>query len=197
MESALRHLRRRDPVLKQIISQVGPYAMKYHPPTFQALVSSIVYQQLSGKAAATIFGRFKSCCGVRTLNPAAVLAVSEEQMRAAGLSGQKARYIRDLAEKTANGEVRFGKHKKMSDEEIIAELTQVKGIGVWTVQMFLMFALQRPDVFPVLDLGVRNGMQKLYNLGPEAKYPDYESIAENWRPYRSIASWYMWRCLEL
>ncbi|MCX6614293.1 MAG: DNA-3-methyladenine glycosylase 2 family protein, partial [Acidobacteria bacterium] len=121
MESALRHLRRRDPVLKQIISQVGPYAMKYHPPTFQSLVSSIVYQQLSGKAAATIFGRFKDCCGVRTLNPTAVLAVSEEQMRAAGLSGQKARYIRDLAEKTSTGAVRFGKHKQMSDEEIIAE----------------------------------------------------------------------------
>ncbi len=118
-------------------------------------------------------------------------------MRAAGLSGQKARYIRDLAEKTASGEVRFGRHKKMGDEEIIAELTQVKGIGVWTVQMFLMFALQRPDVFPVLDLGVRNGMKKLYNLDPKAKYPDYEAIAENWRPYRSIASWYMWRSLEL
>lgn len=171
--------------------------MNCHPPTFHSLVSSIVYQQLSGKAAATIFGRFKDCCGVRTLKPDAVLRLSEEQMRAAGLSGQKARYIRDLAEKTASGEVKFGRHGKMSDEEIIAELTQVKGIGVWTVQMFLMFALKRPDVFPVLDLGVRNGMQKAYGIDPKAKYPEYEAIAENWRPYRSVASWYMWRILEV
>lgn len=171
--------------------------MDYHPPTFHALARAIVYQQLSGKAASTIFGRFELACGVRKLNPKAVLAVSEEQMRAAGLSGQKARYIRDLAEKTASGEVRFGRHKKMTDDEIIAELTQVKGIGVWTVQMFLMFALKRPDVFPVLDLGVRNGMKNLYNLDPQAKHPAYEAIAENWRPYRSIASWYMWRSLEI
>lgn len=171
--------------------------MTYHPPTFHALARAIVYQQLSGKAAATILGRFELACGVRKLNPVAVLAVSEEQMRAAGLSGQKAGYIRDLAEKTASGEVRFGRHKKMEDDEIIAELTQVKGIGVWTVQMFLMFALKRPDVFPVLDLGVRNGMKNLYNIDPQAKHPDYEAIAENWRPYRSIASWYMWRSLEI
>lgn len=197
MEAALRHLRRRDPVLKQIISQVGPYAMSHHPPTFHALVSSIVYQQLSGKAAATIFGRFRDCCGVRNLKPAAVLAVTQEQMRAAGLSGQKARYIRDLAEKTASGEVRFGRHTKMTDDDIISELTQVKGIGVWTAQMFLMFALKRPDIFPVLDLGVRNGMRKVYGLEPTAKHPEYEAIAENWRPYRSIGSWYMWRSLEI
>ena len=197
MDIALRRLRRCDPVLKHIIAQVGPFAMDYHPPTFHALARAIVYQQLSGKAASTIFGRFELACGVRKLNPVAVLAVSEEQMRAAGLSGQKARYIRDLAEKTASGEVRFGRHKKMTDDEIIAELTQVKGIGVWTVQMFLMFALKRPDVFPVLDLGVRNGMKKLYNIDPQAKHPDYEAIAENWRPYRSIASWYMWRSLEI
>jgi len=197
MEPALRHLSRRDPVLKQIISQVGPCVIKYRPPTFHALAQAIVYQQLSGKAADTIFGRYLATAGVRMLHPEAVLAVPEDMMRAAGLSGQKAKYIRDLAEKTVAGEVRFGRHKKMSDEEIIAELTTVKGIGVWTVQMFLMFALKRPDVFPVLDLGVRNGMQKVYKIDPKAKHPDYEVIAENWRPYRSIASWYMWRSLEI
>lgn len=197
MEAALRHLRRRDPALKQIISQVGAFEMSYHPPTFHALVRSIVYQQLSGKAASTIFGRFEQACGVRTLRPEAVLAVSEEQMRAAGLSGQKARYIRDLAEKTAAGQVRFGGHKKMTDEEVIAELTQVKGIGVWTVQMFLMFALRRPDVFPVLDLGVRNGMTKVYGIDPKAKPHEFEAIAENWRPWRSVGAWYMWRSLEI
>ena len=131
------------------------------------------------------------------MRPEAVLAVSEEQMRAAGLSGQKARYIRDLAEKTAAGQVRFGGHKKMTDEEVIAELTQVKGIGVWTVQMFLMFALRRPDVFPVLDLGVRNGMTKVYGIDPKAKPHEFEAIAENWRPWRSVGAWYMWRSLEI
>lgn len=171
--------------------------MEYHPPTFHALVRSITYQQLSGKAASTIFGRFEQLCGVRKLTPAAVLAVTPEEMRAAGLSTQKAKYIRDLAEKTASGQVRFGRHRKMSDDDIIAELTQVKGIGVWTVQMFLMFALARPDVFPVLDLGVRNAMLKLYPLPSEPKPADFEAIADLWRPYRSVASWYMWRSLEL
>lgn len=171
--------------------------MEYHPPTFHALVRSIAYQQLSGKAASTIFGRFETECGVRKLTPAAVLAVTEERMRAAGLSGQKSRYIRDLAEKTASGLVKFGKHKKLTDDEVIAELTQVKGIGVWTVQMFLMFALERPDVFPVLDLGVRNGMAKVYGIDPKSKPEVFEAIAEKWRPWRSVGSWYMWRCLEL
>ena len=197
MEEALRHLRRKDPILKALISRVGPYAIDYHPPTFHALTRAIVYQQLSGKAAATIFRRFQDCCGVRTLKPESILVLSDEQMRAAGLSGQKVRYIRDLAEKTASGGLRFGRHKKLSDDEIIAELTEVKGIGVWTVQMFLMFALKRPDVFPVLDLGVRNGMQRVYGLDPAARHEDYTAIAENWRPYRSVASWYMWRSLEI
>ena len=197
MEEALRHLRRKDPILKALIAKVGPYAIDYHPPTFHSLTSAIIYQQLSGKAASTIFRRFQDCCGVRVLKPESILALSDEQMRGAGLSGQKVRYIRDLAQKTAAGELRFGKHKKCSDEEIIAELTQVKGIGVWTVQMFLMFALKRPDVFPVLDLGVRTGMQRLYKIDPTAKHPDYEAIADTWRPYRSVASWYMWRSLEM
>lgn len=197
MEDVLRHLRRRDPILKRVIARVGPCEMNYHPPTFHALTRAIVYQQLSGSAASTIFRRFQDRCGVRNLKPEAVMRLAEEEMRAAGLSGQKARYVRDLAEKTAAGQVRFGRHRKQSDEEVIAELTQVKGIGVWTVQMFLMFALKRPDVFPVLDLGVRNGMQKAYGLESTAKHPEYEAIAENWRPYRSIASWYMWRVLEV
>ena len=197
MEAALRHLRRKDPILKALILKVGPYAMEYHAPTFHALTRAIVYQQLSGKAASTIFSRFQNCCGVRTLRPESILVLSDEQMRAVGLSGQKVRYIRDLAEKTAAGDLRFGRHKKLSDEEIIAELTEVKGIGVWTVQMFLMFALRRPDVFPVLDLGVRNGMQRVYGLDPTAPHDAYTAVAENWRPYRSVASWYMWRSLEL
>jgi DNA-3-methyladenine glycosylase II len=197
METALRHLRRVDPALKEIIAQVGAFAMETHPPTFHALARSIVYQQLSGKAAGTIFGRLTAACGVRRLSPTAVLKLSAEELRATGLSTQKVKYVRDLAERTAARQIRFGRHAGMTDEEIIAELTQVKGVGVWTVQMYLMFALRRPDVFPVLDLGVRNGMQRVYGLDAKARHAEYEAIAERWRPWRSVGAWYMWRCLEL
>lgn len=118
-------------------------------------------------------------------------------MRAVGLSNQKAAYIRDLAEKTACGQLQFRRLNKLSDEEVIAQLTQVKGIGVWTAQIFLMFALGRPDVFPLLDLGVRNGIQRAYGLPKDAKPADYEAVADRWRPYRSIGSWLMWRVMDL
>jgi DNA-3-methyladenine glycosylase II len=197
MNEALEHLRRRDPVLKRVIAQVGDYGIKHYPPTFHALARTIVYQQLSGKAAATIFGRLQEGCGLRVLRPESLLAMDEARMRAAGVSSRKANYLKDLAEKTGAGLVRFGRHKKLSDEDVIAELTQVKGIGVWSAQMFLMFALRRPDVFPVLDLGVRNGMQRVYGLTADSPHADYEALAERWRPWRSVASWYMWRVLEL
>jgi DNA-3-methyladenine glycosylase II len=190
-------LRRTDPLLKRVIEETGPCTLKLYPATFHWLTRCIVYQQLSGKAASTIFGRFTEACGVRTLTPNSVLALEEALMRQAGLSGQKARYVRDLAEKTALGHVRFNRFSRMADQEIIDALTQVKGIGVWTVQMFLMFSLERLDVFPVLDLGVRKGMERVYDLAPNSKPPVYEAIAETWKPYRSVASWYMWRALEL
>jgi DNA-3-methyladenine glycosylase II len=194
---AVLHLRRTDPLLKRVIEEAGPCSIKANPSNFHWLTRCIVYQQLSGKAANTIFGRFTEACGVRTLKPEHVLALEESRMRAVGLSGQKARYVRDLAEKTASGQVRFQRFAKMSDEEIIATLTQVKGVGVWTVQMFLMFSLDRLDVFPVLDLGVRKGMERVYEIEPNSKPAAYEAVAERWKPYRSIASWYMWRALEL
>lgn len=197
LEKAVTHLRRTDPLLKRVIAEAGPCVLKTNPSTFHWLTRCIVYQQLSGKAAATIFGRFTEACGVRVLTPAAVLQLEESQMRAAGLSGQKARYVKDLAEKTASRQIRFSQFSKMSDEEIITALTQVKGIGVWTVQMFLMFSLERMDVFPVLDLGVRKGMERVYDLSPNAKPHVYQAIAEAWKPYRSVGSWYMWRALEL
>jgi DNA-3-methyladenine glycosylase II len=196
MPEVVSHLSRRDPVLKQVIREAGPCTIDYYAPTFHALARSIVYQQLHGKAAATIFGRLVGACGLRTLTPKALLAVEMEALRAAGLSGQKAAYLRDLAEKAAGGQVKFARHKKLSDEEVIAELTQVKGIGVWTAQMYLMFALQRPDVFPVLDLGVRGGMSRAYGLDIKAKAEEFERIAEAWRPWRSVGSWYMWRVWE-
>ncbi len=197
MEEALSHLQRRDRALKRIISQVGPFDMKYSPASFHALARAIVYQQLSGKAAATIFGRLLERCGVRRLSAEVLLELSEAEFRAVGVSSQKARYLLDLAEKASQGAVSFNGLRHKSDEQIIEELTAVKGVGVWTVQMFLMFSLRRPDVFPVLDLGVRNGMQKVYGIAAKAPYAEYETIAERWRPWRSVGSWYMWRCLEL
>lgn len=179
------------------MEEAGPCLIKPNPSNFHWLTRCIVYQQLSGKAANTIFGRFTEACGVRVLKPEHVLRLEEPQMRAVGLSGQKARYVKDLAEKTASGQVRFNRFAKMSDEEIIASLTKVKGVGVWTVQMFLMFSLERLDVFPVLDLGVRKGMERVYEIEPNSKPHVYEAIAETWKPYRSIASWYMWRAMEL
>lgn len=196
MEEAIRHLSSCDPVLRRVIEQTGPCTINYHAPTFHALTRSIVYQQLHGKAAATIFGRLLSVSGLRTLTPQAVLTLDLDVLRAAGLSGQKAAYIRDLAEKSAAGEVKFRRHKNLSDAEVIEELTKVKGIGVWTAQMFLIFALRRPDVFPVLDLGVRGGMSKAYRVDIKSKAETFEGIASAWQPWRSIASWYMWRVWE-
>ena len=157
---------------------------------------SIVYQQLSGKAAATIFGRLAAATG-EPIRPESILHLSFEELRNIGLSKQKATYIRDLAEKTASEQVVFEKFRRMTNDQIIGSLTQVKGIGVWTVQMFLMFSLRRPDVLPCGDLGIRNAVQKAYQLkGPPA--PDkLQQIGERWRPYCSVASWYLWRSLEL
>lgn len=196
MEEAIRHLSSCDPVLRRVIQQTGPCTIDYHAPTFHALTRSIVYQQLHGKAAATIFGRLLAASGLRTLNPQGLLALDLETLRGVGLSGQKAAYIRDLAEKSAAGQVKFRRHRNMSDAEVIDELTKVKGIGVWTAQMFLIFALQRPDVFPVLDLGVRGGMSKAYGVDIKSNADTFERIASAWSPWRSIASWYMWRVWE-
>ncbi len=197
MEEALRHFERHDPALKEIISQVGPFDIGYHPASFHSLAKSIVYQQLSGKAAATILGRLTSRCGVQRLNANTLLELSESDFRAVGVSTQKAASLRDLAERTRSGEIRFARLRHKSDDEIIEELTRVRGIGVWTAQMFLMFALRRPDVFPLLDLGVRNGMRKVYGLDESTGPAGYLAIAERWKPWRSVGSWYMWRSLEL
>jgi DNA-3-methyladenine glycosylase II len=194
---AVRHLSRRDPLLRRVIQQAPECRLKIHSPNFHSLARSIVYQQLSGKAAATIFGRLQDTAGVRTLTARAVLSLPVEALRGAGLSGQKAAYLLDLAEQAAAGRVRFRQHPRMTDEAIIEELTRVKGIGVWTVQMYLMFALERLDVFPVLDLGVRKGIERVYEVPAGAKAAELQAVAERWRPYRSVGSWYMWRALEI
>jgi DNA-3-methyladenine glycosylase II len=197
MRKAISHLKRSDPILAAIIERVGPCRMTYTEPIFESLARSIVYQQLSGKAASTIFGRFLSASGGTPLTPKKVLRLSFEEMRALGLSTQKATYVRDLAEKTAAKEVVFEKFQSMTNDEIMASLTQVKGIGVWTVQMFLMFSLRRPDVLPCGDLGIRNAVQKAYGLESPATVTQIEQIGTTWRPYCTIASWYLWRSLEL
>jgi DNA-3-methyladenine glycosylase II len=196
MRKAIQHLKAADPPLAAVIEQVGPCRMKYIDPTFHSLVRSIVYQQLSGGAAATIFGRLVAATS-DPVRPETVLALSFDQMRALGLSKQKATYVRDLAAKTAAGEVLFERLRRLSDQRIIDTLTQVKGIGVWTVHMFLIFALRRPNVLPTGDLGIRNAVQRIYGLKVPPAPRDIEKIAARWHPYCSIASWYLWRSLEL
>ena len=193
---ALAHLRSADPVLAEIIERVGPYAMQYHEPTFRALVRSIVFQQLHGKAARTIFERLVEKAGGE-ITPDSILKLRPRQMRAVGLSKQKLTYIRDLARKTRAGVVEFERFAEMSDDQIIAELTTVKGIGQWTAHMFLMFALRRPNILPTGDYGVRAAMRKAYGMKVLPKPRTMTRMAKSWHPYCSIASWYMWRSLDV
>lgn len=195
MRAAIRHLKAADPVLASIIEHVGPYRLQVREPTFETLARSIVYQQVSGKAAASILAKVHQAVGPRfTAN--AVLRLDSAELRACGLSTQKTVYIRDLAEKVVSRKLNFRKLAALSDEAVIEHLTQVKGIGVWTVQMFLMFALQRPNVFPHADLGVRNAIHRAYNLPDVPKPADLLRISEPWHPYCSVATWYLWRSLD-
>ena len=195
MRKAINHLKK-DPVMAAIIAKAGPYRVGYRDPVFQTLVRSIVYQQLNGKAALTIFNRLAEAVKVNPMTPEAVLKLRPQKMRAVGLSKQKTLYIRELARLTRDREIQFERLPEMEDAAIIETLTRVKGVGVWTVQMFLMFALQRPNVLPVGDLAVRAAMKKAYGLAELPKPKEMERIAEAWHPYRSVASWYLWRSLE-
>ena len=196
MRKAIHHLRNCDPVLAAIIQQVGPFRMEYAPAEFCSLAEAIVYQQLNGKAALTIFKRFSEVAG-EPLSPAGILRLTDEQMRAVGLSKQKSSYLKDLAAKTASGTLDFSRLHELPDEEVIKHLTQVKGIGVWTAHMFLMFSLRRPDVLPTGDYGVQMAMKKHYRKRNLPKPRDMERIARAWAPYRSVACWYLWRSLDL
>ena len=192
---ALTHLRRADPVLAAIIERVGPFRMAFREPTFETLVRSIVYQQLSGRVAAVIFDRLAGAAP-DGFTPQAILRLRPERMRTLGLSGQKTVYIRELASHTKRGSVVFEQLSALEDADVIAVLTQVKGIGVWTAQMFLMFALQRPDVLPVADLGIRSAIRRAYELPELPTAAEVERIAQPWRPHRTMACWYLWRSLE-
>ncbi len=180
--------------MRGVIESVGPCKIQYRPPEFATLVRSIVFQQLSGKAASTIYGRFEAAAGEVT--PERVLNLPPEKMRSIGLSKQKAEYVRDLARRTRSGQIEFAALKSMSDEQVVEVLTQVKGVGVWTVHMFQIFALRRPDVLPTGDLGVRAAMKNVFELEALPKPDEMVRLAEPWRPHASVASWYLWRSLD-
>jgi DNA-3-methyladenine glycosylase II len=196
MRKAILHLKKADPVLADIIERVGPYRISYDEPAFASLAEAIVYQQLHGKAAATIFKRLTDLAGL-PLTPAGILKLSEEQMRGVGLSKQKLSYLRDLGAKTQSGELDFLKLPDLPDEEVIQHLTQIKGIGVWTAHMFLMFSLRRNDVLPTGDLGIQMAVKKHYRKRKLPKPKDMEKIAKCWSPYRSVACWYLWRSMDI
>jgi DNA-3-methyladenine glycosylase II len=194
MKHAIQHLRR-DPVMASIIERVGVYKMQYRPAEFESLVRSIVYQQLSGRVASVIFARLAAAAG-NPLTPESILKLRSAKMRALGLSQQKTSYIRELARLTRAGELVFEHLPALGDAEVIERLTRVKGVGVWTAHMFLLFALRRPNVLPVGDLGVRAAIKKAYGLAELPKPAEVERLAQAWHPYCSVASWYLWRSLD-
>jgi DNA-3-methyladenine glycosylase II len=197
IERALKHLRKSDPVLREVIRKTGPFALKLKRDRFQALVYSILSQQISGKAANAVRRKLEDLAGPAGITPQRLSALSLEELRSAGLSKQKASYVLDLACRVHEGTLPLERLARCSDDSVIESLTEVRGIGVWTAHMFLIFSLGRLDVLPHGDYGVRSAIQKLYDLD---ELPNRETccrIAEPWRPYASIASWYCWRSLEL
>ena len=194
---ARRLLLRRDPVLAAVIKKHGAcgLAAAQRADHFSALVRAITGQQLSTKAAATIYGRLVALMP-GGMSPEALSALTDDQMRASGMSRQKIGYFRDLCEKALGGVVRLDLLESMTDDEVIAALTQVKGIGRWSAEMFLMFRLHRPDVLPVDDLGIVNAVKNVYGLRKRPTADRIRKIGEAWRPYRSVASWYLWRTLD-
>ena len=218
MRKAILHLKKSDPVMRAIVERIGPCRMQFGDPVFHSLAEAIVYQQLNGKAAATIFKRFAAIAG-DPLTPEGILKLSPQQMRSVGLSQQKSSYLLDMAGRASRGELDFSRLPGMSDDQVIEHLTQVKGVGVWTAHMFLMFTLRRPNVLPIGDFGIRMAMYKHYldkrankngagkpvkKASPKAKPrkiilptpAQMEKIAKSWEPYRSIGCWYLWQSLD-
>jgi DNA-3-methyladenine glycosylase II len=200
VKKAIDHVAKSDPRFAALIKRCRPFdvaANEFVRP-FDALAESIAYQQLSGKAAATIWGRVRALYGKRKwLDPAAVLKTPDEKLRAAGLSGSKVAALKDLAAKTIDGTVPKRRELvRMSDEEIIERLTKVRGIGRWTVEMLLLFDLGRLDVWPVADYGVQKGFAKTFGKRKLPTLKQFAKLGEKWRPYRSVAAWYFWRALD-
>src|SRR5580704_554309 len=198
-EHVMRELSRVDRRLAKVIRRVGCFPTKKEKPQppYESLLRAIVYQQLAGKAAATIFGRVKALGAGGFPTPEEILLMDDSKLRGAGLSRQKIAAVKDLAAKTLDGTVPpLAKLRRMSEAEIHERLVQVRGIGEWSVQMFLMFRLGRPDVLPTRDLGIQQGFQHVYRLKARPKPEAILEHGERWRPYRSIASWYLWRAVE-
>jgi len=198
-EHVMRELSRADRLLAKVIRRIGSFPTKERKPQhpFASLLQTIVYQQLAGKAAEAIFGRVKALGANGFPTPEEILRASRVKLRRAGLSRQKIAAVRDLAAKTLDGTVpTLARIRRMSEEDIHERLTQVHGIGEWSVQMFLMFRLGRPDVLPVHDYGIQKGFQRVYGHKSVPKPKLILEHGERWRPYRSIACWYLWRALE-
>jgi DNA-3-methyladenine glycosylase II len=193
LTKARRHLARRDPVLKRLIAAIGPCTMRHDPDGFAVLVRSIISQQISWKAAASIGAKLRQALGPRGLTPEGVLATSGAALRGAGLSAAKASALIDLASRARDGTVAFDRLPALADEEVIEHLVPVRGIGRWTAEMFLIFCLGRLDILPVADLGLRVGIQRQYLLEKQPDKKELHKLAEPWRPYRSVATWYFWR----
>jgi DNA-3-methyladenine glycosylase II len=196
--AALHHLSDADPALAAVVQAVGPCGLvaRAEGTHFEAVARAIVYQQLSGRAAGTIHRRFHALYGERAPTPAELLATADATLRGAGLSRQKIAYLRDLATQVATGTVPLDTVEALDDERLIAVLTRVKGVGRWTAEMFLMFRLGRPDVLPTLDLGIQRAVQLLYGLDALATPAEVAQVGAPWAPWRSVASWYLWRWLD-
>ena len=197
IRKARRHLRAADPVMKNIIDAVGPFTLGLERDRFRMLVCSIISQQISGSAAASIIRRLRKLAGPGGLKAANLARFTVEELRSVGLSPQKATYVTDLVHKVNDGTVKLQQIGRLTDEQVIEHLIQVKGIGRWTAQMFLIFSLGRLDVFPHDDLGVRSAIRDNYGLDDLPDKPTAIEIAEPWRPYASVASWYCWQSLDL
>lgn len=196
VEQAIKRLTKADPVLGKVIRRVGNFALKTEKGGYEILVRSILSQQISIAAAKTIRTRLQALLPSKKIRAEHIQALTDEQLQSVGISQQKRTYLRDLTRCTLDGTICFRSLKSKADEEAIEELTQVKGIGRWTAQMYLMFSLGRLDVFAVGDLGIRNAMISLYGLDEKPAIAELENIARIWAPHRSIASWYLWRALD-
>jgi len=203
---AIRHLKKCDPVLRSVIERVGrcELHLECEPHQFGALVDAIIYQQLAYKAAQTISRRFRQLFASRDgagpgrlPEPDELRRTPVRKLRSAGLSRQKIRYLRDLARKASDGTLALGRFGRMQDDAVIENVTQVKGIGRWTAEMFLMFSLKRPDVLPVGDLGLQYGFKEAYGMRALPSASKMQKLGEAWRPYRSIATWYLWKVRRL
>jgi 3-methyladenine DNA glycosylase/8-oxoguanine DNA glycosylase len=199
LREAARHLASADPVMRRLVARVGPCTMRAErTPHFQSLAEAIVYQQLAGAAASTIWGRFVALYpGARLPSPAVVSRTPLARLRSAGLSGSKAASILDLAAHAADGRLPLARIARMSDDDVLEAVTEVRGIGPWTAHMYLIFRLGRPDVLPTGDYGVRKAAQRAYRLRALPEPDRLTRLAEPWRPWRSVAAWYLWRSLDL